>query len=143
MEKLKKKNSPKEFIESLSQLDNFETDLITKEVDEALAIWIINHKPRRFEIDFKRRDLVIAAIKKNAIISNMIKSSAFKPYIDAVIEMKWRKYVKAIEAKQKIGEKVDKIYYYNLFLEFVREIFALGYSLKSLEDPEKGENKSS
>lgn len=133
----KERNLFREFIEELAKLDDIGADLDVKLVDEALAAWITQHYPKGFEFDYKRRDLTIAMVKKSAVILSLIKKSPYKTYIDAIIDMKWKKMCERFYRAKGSGRGGGKINEYYLLMRFALEIFSLGYALKSLEEKEK------
>ncbi|MBI2450662.1 MAG: hypothetical protein HYV47_03985 [Candidatus Nealsonbacteria bacterium] len=130
-EEKEKKNIFKEFIEQLDQIDDLAKDRDVQNVDEALTKWIQTNYPKGFEFDYNRRDLMIKMIKKSAEISDLIMKSKLRTYLDAIIAMRWQQIAdEETERAKRAGRTLNQ---YNVLMKFAREIFVLGYCLRSLE----------
>lgn len=132
---MEERNRFQEFIEGLPQLNNFEGDPDVEAVDEALAKWILKYYPGNFNFDYNRRNLMIAMFKKNAEMVDIIMTSDFKPYIDALLDMTWRKIWQ--EEKTRARKSRKNVDNYDFLMKLMRTVFVLGYCLKSLEKKKK------
>lgn len=64
----------------------------------------------------------------------MVLTSPFRPYLDAAIKVKHAEVTRRADEAMQSGNRVNA---YTLLMEFAREVFILGYSLKSLEEKRK------
>lgn len=138
----------REFIEGLKQINGLGEDPDVKAVDEALAYWISEHLPRGFEFDYDRRNLIIAVVKKKAKMADLIVTSDFGLYIDALLNMVWREiWQKESTKAERLNKDIDNIDdmddidAHDIMMEILRAVFILGYCLRSLEKKKRPPKK--